>query len=137
MKRRSLAAAIGLVLSLSVPVSGSAQATHVVKFQADPAQHDYRFEPAIIVAHPNDVLVFKVLNGAPHNITFEAADLSPQAHAALNGALPRRSADLASPLLTEPGAEYRVVVPAIPSGRYRFFCLPHRAYDERGELRVE
>jgi plastocyanin len=137
MKPRSSAVAIGLLLSLSVAGSGAAQATHLVKFQADTVQREYRFDPAVIVAHPNDVLVFRVLNGAPHNITFEAAGLSPQAHAALNAALPRRSSDLASPLLTEPGAEYRVVVPAIPPGRYRFFCLPHRAYDERGELRVE
>jgi plastocyanin len=70
-------------------------------------------------------------------VTFEGAGLSPQARAALNAALPRRSADLTSPLLTVPGAEYKVVVPAIPAGRYWFFCLPHRAYDERGELRVE
>jgi len=130
-------AAIVLVLALFVVRSSSAQATHVVKFQADTAAKEYTFEPAVIVAHPHDVLVFKLVNGAPHNITFESADLSPQAHDALNAALPRRSADLTSPLLTAPGTEYRVVVPSIPPGHYHFFCLPHRAYDERGELVVE
>ena len=131
------AVAIALALLLSSTGLASAQATHLVKFQADTAAGEYRFEPAIIVAHPRDVIVFRVVNGAPHNITFESEGLSPQAHSALNAALPRRSADLTSPLLTAPGAEYRVVVPAIPAGRYPFFCLPHRAYDERGELRVE
>jgi len=28
------------------------------------------------------------------------------------------------------------VVPPLPPGTYQYFCLPHRAYDERGELRV-
>lgn len=126
-----------LVLALFVVRSSAAQATHLVKFQADTAAKEYTFEPAVVVARPRDVLVFKLVNGAPHNITFESADLSPQAHDALNAALPRRSADLTSPLLTAPGAEYRIVVPSIPAGRYHFFCLPHRAYDERGELVVE
>ncbi len=132
--RRS--AAILLVLFLPLARPGAAQSTHLVKFHADTVEGEYRFEPAVVVAHPNDVLVFKVVNGAPHSITFEGDGLSPQAHAALNAALPRRSADLTGPLLTAPGTEYRVVVPAIPPGRYRFFCLPHRAYDERGVLRV-
>jgi plastocyanin len=133
----SSAAIIGLAFTFWPLQSGAAQATHIVKFHADTAAGEYRFEPAVVVAHPHDVLVFQLVNGAPHNVTFESADLSPQAHDALNAALPRRSADLTSPLLTAPGAEYRVVVPSIPPGRYRFFCLPHRAYDERGELRVE
>jgi plastocyanin len=133
----SSAAAICLALVFWPTQPGAAQATHVVKFRADTAAGEYRFEPAVVVVHPHDVVVFQLVNGAPHNITFESADLSPQAHDALNAALPRRSADLTSPLLTAPGAEYRVVVPSIPPGRYRYFCLPHRAYDERGELRVE
>ena len=83
------------------------------------------------------MLVFKLVNGAPHSIVFEARACRPGAREALNGAMPRRSADLSSPLLTENGAEYRMVVPALPPGRYAFFCLPHRAYDMRGELRVK
>jgi plastocyanin len=30
-----------------------------------------------------------------------------------------------------------MVVPQVPPGTYPFFCLPHRAYDMRGELRIE
>ncbi len=136
MKRPSIAAALGFLL-ICLPGSATAQATHLVKFHADTARGEYRFEPTVVAAHAGDVLVFKVVNGAPHNLTFEGAGLSPQARAALNAALPRRSADLTSPLLTEPGAAYKVVVPALPAGRYPFFCLPHTAYDERGTLRVE
>jgi plastocyanin len=137
MTLSSVAAIIAVALPMVSIHSAAAQATHLVKFQADTAAGEYHFEPAVVRAHPHDVIVFQLVNGAPHNITFESAGLSPQAHDALNAALPRRSADLTSPLLTAAGAEYRVVVPSIPAGRYRFFCLPHRAYDERGELRVE
>lgn len=136
MNSFSFVGMIGLVLAW-VPRSLAAQETHVIEFRADTVSRDYRLEPALIVAHPRDILVFKVVNGGPHNVTFEGRGLSPQAHAALNAALPRRAADLTSPLLAADGAEYRVVLPALPPGRYRFFCLPHRAYDERGEVRVE
>ena len=30
-----------------------------------------------------------------------------------------------------------MMVPLMPPGSYRFFCLPHRAYDKRGELEIE
>ena len=29
-----------------------------------------------------------------------------------------------------------MTVPALPAGRYEFFCLPHRAYDMRGILQI-
>jgi plastocyanin len=67
---------------------------------------------------------------------FEAAGLSEEAHEALNGAMSRRAGDLSSPLLTLEGAEYRMVVPQLSPGVYHFYCLPHRAYDMRGQLRV-
>src|SRR3989442_189329 len=73
-------AMLGLVFVLSGVRSSAAQATHLVKFHADTVAGEYRFEPAVIVAHPHDVLVFRLVNGAPHNITFESADLSPQVH---------------------------------------------------------
>jgi plastocyanin len=130
------AAIAALVLTAAAP-SASAQTTHLVKLRADTAAREYLIEPAVVRVHPGDVVVFQVESGAPHSISFEAGGLSPQAHAALNSALPRRAADLSGPLLVKDGAEYRFVVPAIPPGTYTFFCLPHRAYDERGTLRVE
>ncbi|MEO8226557.1 MAG: hypothetical protein ABI637_03950, partial [Gemmatimonadota bacterium] len=55
---------------------------------------------------------------------------------ALGAAMPRRVGDLAGPLFG-PDAEYRIVLPALPAGEYRFYCLPHRAYDETAVLVVE
>jgi plastocyanin len=128
------------VCSLGFLVSSAsllmAQRVHEIRMNANPNKEVYRFNPAQVTARPGDVLVFKVAGGPPHSIVFEGAGLSETGRAALNGAMSRRSADLSSPLLTTEGAEYRIVVPAIAPGTYSFFCLPHRAYDMRGELQI-
>jgi plastocyanin len=126
-----------LLLSASLFSRGFAQATHVVRLVADPGKQEYRFEPSVVTVRPNDVVVFRVVSGAPHSVVFEGAGLSSQAHGALNAALVRRAGDLSSPLLTNSGLEYRLVVPSLEPGSYPFFCLPHRAYDMRGELQVK
>jgi plastocyanin len=131
---RSAVVATGMLLSTATP--GMAQRVHEIRMEANPDKDVYRFSPAQVTARPGDVLLFKVASGSPHSIVFEGANLSETARAALNGAMSRRSADLSSPLLTSDGTEYRIVVPAIATGRYSFFCLPHRAYDMRGELRI-
>lgn len=113
-----------------------AQATHEIRMEADDKRGEYRFVPARVSARPGDLLVFRTVSGAPHSVIFEAAGLSEDAHEAMNGAMSRRSADLSSPLLTRNGVEYRITVPALAKGTYAFFCLPHRAYDMRGELTV-
>jgi plastocyanin len=115
----------------------AAQQTHVVQLIGDADKQEYRFEPARLAVRPNDVVVFRVASGAPHSVVFEGGELSPGIRGAFNSALPGRSGDLSSPLLTATGKDYRMVVPQVPAGRYRFFCLPHRAYDMSGELVVQ
>jgi plastocyanin len=124
------------LLMVAAAATAAAQTEREIRLQVNAEREQYRFVPARTVARPGDVLVFKVVSGAPHSIVFDAAGLSPQAHDALNAALPRRTADLASPLLTTDGTEYRMIVPALPHGSYRFYCLPHRAYDMHGEIQV-
>ena len=128
---------ITALVSMCLTSRGSAQTTHVVRLIAQPSKKEYRFEPAVVTVKPNDVVVFRVVSGAPHSVVFEGAGLSPQARGALNAALVRRGGDLSSPLFTNSGTEYRLVVPALDPGSYPFYCLPHRAYDMRGELQVE
>jgi plastocyanin len=113
------------------------QTVHIVRLEVDPAKEVYRFVPARVTARPGDVLRFRVSSGSPHNIAFEGDKLPPGAREALNSAMPARIGDLSGPVLEGAGAEYRFVVPALPPGRYPFFCTPHRAYDMRGELVVE
>ena len=112
-----------------------AQEVHEIRMEAR-GPREFRFDPASIEARRGDVLLFRAMSGSPHSVVFERQGLSAEAREKLNAALPRRAGDLSSPLLTD-GTEYRVVIPALPSGRYRFFCLPHRAYDMRGEFTVK
>ena len=121
---------------LSWPAAAQAQKVHEVRLEANSERDTYRFNPDRVTARPGDVVVFKAVSGVPHSIVFEGAGLSEQAHEALNGAMSRRAGDLSSPLLTLQGAEYRIVVPQLAPGTYHFFCLPHRAYDMRGQLRI-
>jgi plastocyanin len=130
---RTFAALAGL-LALGVE-RAAAQEVHEIQMVAD-GKGEFRFAPASVSARRGDVLLFKAVSGAPHSVVFEGKDLTAQVRDKFNGALPRRSGDLSSPLLTE-DSEYRFVVPpGIPAGTYRFFCLPHRAYDMRGEVTV-
>ena len=136
MRRSLVTISAALLMSVTLAGTGQAQRVHEIKLEANPGRDVYRFVPANVAARPGDVLLFRTVSGTPHSIVFEGAGLSAAAHEALNGAMSRRAGDLSSPLLSPDGAEYRVVVPAIPPGSYQFFCLPHRAYDMRGTLRV-
>jgi plastocyanin len=127
---------VALLMLAVIPSTSQAQRVHEIRLEANAARDVYRFVPASVSARPGDVLLFRTVSGTPHSIVFESAGLSAPAHEALNGAMGRRAGDLSSPLLNPDGAEYRIVVPAIAAGQYQFFCLPHRAYDMRGTLRV-
>ena len=135
--RRSFQVSLWFLLLLgALPGRASAQKVREIRIEADAGKEVYRFSPARVTAKPGDVLLFKAVMGTPHSIVFESRKLPGSAREALNGAMSRRSGDLSSPLLAPDGAEYRITVPALPVGTYEFYCLPHRAYDERGVLRI-
>jgi plastocyanin len=125
-----------LVVLVGSTTVAEGQKVHEIRLDANPDKEVYRFTPQLVTARPGDVVLFKAASGAPHSIVFEGAGLSEQAHEALNGAMSRRAGDLSSPLLTLDGSEYRLVIPQLPPGTYHFYCLPHRAYDMRGQLRI-
>ena len=133
MLRHLTSVAVAVALASGVTGSAVAQTVHEIRLSGDADAETYAFAPATVTASPGDVLVFKSVSGGQHGVVFES-DMPAAVRAALNAAMPRRVGDLSGPLLTA-GAEYRIVIPAeMPAGRYRFFCLPHRAYDEVGYL---
>ncbi len=136
MRRLLLSSLWSLMWITWVTATAEAQKVHEIRLEANPEKEIFRFSPAQVSARPGDVILFRAASGTPHSVVFESAGLSGPVREALNGALSRRSGDLSSPLLTPDGAEYRMVVPALPAGRYSFFCLPHRAYDMRGTLQI-
>jgi plastocyanin len=102
-----------------------------------------RFLPAIITARAGDTLAFINGRGGPHNVQFADDSISDAAHRLIDAAMPERpkvawsrDVPLAGPLLVLDGDTYKVVVPALPPGRYRFFCSPHIGGGMRGELVV-
>ena len=102
-----------------------------------------RFSPSLITARVGDTLAFVNGRGGPHNVQFSDDSLSDAAHRLIDAAMPERpkqrwsrEVPLAGPLLVLDGDTYKVVVPALPPGRYRFFCTPHVNGGMRGELVV-
>jgi plastocyanin len=130
--RAMLLATLGLITASSL----AAQTRHVVEVRGDAAADAYSFAPATVTAKPGDVVVFKVVGDGRHSVSFEKT-IAAAAREALNAGMPRRVGDLTGPLLSK-GQEYVLTVSrSLPAGRYRFFCLPHRAYDEVGWLEVK
>jgi plastocyanin len=94
----------------------------------------FRFEPNRINARPGDVLEFVVETGGPYVVGFEAQDLSEADRQLLNEAIPERSGVLRGPVLPAPGSRFRVALPGLPRGSYRFASVTHLAYRMGGVL---
>ena len=133
---RSLVAVACLVLGVGLVWMLEAE-------RKDISLNNNRFIPNVITARVGDTLAFVNGRGGPHNVQFADDSLTDAAHRLIDAAMPERpkqpwSRDVAraSPLLVLDGDTYKVVVPALPPGRYRFFCTPHMNGGMRGELVV-
>jgi plastocyanin len=137
-KARTALSVCGIALAAAVNGgTARAQSSHIVRLEVDDEREVHRFVPARVTAQAGDVILFRVSSGAPHAIAFEGAGLSSAVRSLLEGALGERTAELQGPVLPRNGSEYRFVVPLLPSGRYRFYSSPHRAYQMIGELIVK
>ena len=134
MQRRIRIFAIVAGLVASGVGRAAAQEVHEIRMVSS-GKGEFRFEPASVKVRRGDVLLFRAVSGGPHSVVFQAKGVSAADRERLNEAMPRRAGDLSSPLLTD-GSEYRVVIPALSAGAYKFFCLPHKAYDMKGEVEV-
>jgi len=128
--------ALSLAVSAAVVIRGATE-------RKDVLLNNNRFQPALITARVGDTLAFINGRGGPHNVQFSDDSLPDAAHRLIDAAMPdrpkvvwSRDVPLASPLLVLDGDTYKVVVPALPPGRYRFFCAPHLNGGMRGELIV-
>ena len=97
----------------------------------------YEMAPDELSVGLGDTLVFRVESGGPHSLGIDPQGMTAVAHEGWNRALPRRVGDLRGPLMRQ-NDTYEVVIPrSVPKGKYRIFCLPHRAYDEDLEIEVK
>lgn len=124
---------VGL-LAVVVAAQLAGQTVYEIELRGDLSDGDYGFTPDEISARPGDILRFRVRSGAPHSIAFDSTGLARAAKAALNRAMPGRVSQLRGPLLVKEGETYRMVIPRLPSGGYRFYCLTHQVYEASGTL---
>jgi plastocyanin len=134
MVRFSVCVIAALTVALGRPAG--AQRVHEVRLEQSAGGGAFRFKPAQVTARPGEILEFRVENGGPYQIAFEPADLTPAGRQQLDQALGSRGGALRGPLLTATGDRFRITVPALPPGRYRFFSLLHLAYRMSGTLIV-
>ncbi len=123
------------VLLATVALPAVAQA-HVSVRLVHPGPERFVFEPARVTVKPGDVLEFRVESGGPYVIGFEPADFGPRERALMDAAIPDRTASLRSAVLPRPGSRVQLVLPALPSGSYRFSAVTHIAYRMAGVLVV-
>lgn len=129
--------AISAVLLIGIP-TGPAPAVRSHRIVLTGGENvSYEMSPDDLTVSPGDTLVFRVESGAPHALGIDPQGMTPAVHEAWNQSLLRRVGDLRGPLMRQ-NDSYEVVVPrSVPKGKYRIFCLPHRAYDEDLEIEVK
>lgn len=127
-------ATLGLLSLASSPAL--AQRTHTIKLIHQERTSLYRFDPATITAATGDVLVFTVESGGPYVVAFQPADFPPPALALMTRAIPGGNPELRGPALSGKGDSFRVTIPSLSPGQYRFYSVTHVAYRMTGSLTV-
>jgi len=123
-----------LATALLIPRAAAAQHTAEIRLIRASDGSAYRFSPVEVTARPGEIIDFQVESGGPYLLAFEAADLTPSARRLLAGALGDPAGSLRAPTLSGPGQHFRLAVPALPPGTYRFRSLTHVAYRMEGRL---
>lgn len=127
---------LGLLVGLlcaSLPLSG--QRVHTVALQ-NPSPGVFRFAPDRLSLGGSDVLEFTVESGGPYVIGFLAGDFRPEEVGRLQAALPGGGARLRGPVLEGQGASFRVILPGLRAGTYRFESVTHASYRMQGAFTV-
>lgn len=113
-----------------------AQKVHEIRLLHQEDTDLYRFEPNRIEARPGDILQFTLVSGGPYLVAFEPADFKGPKRAVMAAAIPGGNPELRAPALAKPGDRFRVTLPALQAGSYRFYSVTHVAYRMAGLLVV-
>jgi plastocyanin len=126
-----------VIALLFVAAPAAAQRTQVIRLTRSADGTLFRFEPGRLTVRPGDVLEFRAEKGAPYIVAFEPADLDARTRNLMAAALSNPNRELRSPVLPDSGSRFRMSIPALPHGTYRFFSVTHVAYRMAGLLIVE
>jgi plastocyanin len=124
-----------LLVLCAAPVQ--AQRTKVIRLTRSADGRDYRFIPVRLTVKPGDVVEFRAEAGAPYRVVFEPTDLDARGRSLIAAALSHPRGEPRGPVLADSGSRFRMTVPALAPGPYRFFSLPQAAYRMAGLLLVE
>jgi plastocyanin len=97
----------------------------------------YRFVPSSVTVHVGDVVRFVNKIGGPHNITFWPDSIPAGAQQRLQSNMQNTSGPLTGPLLINSGDATTVSFAGVPSGTYKFYCMPHLALGMKGQIIVQ
>lgn len=137
----SAAAAPAPSTSTTAPAAGSAAMAPVtgqtieVKMVGD--AQGYRFEPANITVKAGDGIKFTTVNGGPHNVAFDPANVPADVQGQLDANISEKMGQLSSALKMNPGESITISFANIKPGKYPFHCTPHLALGMKGEITVQ
>ncbi len=117
------------------PITGT---THEIKMIQD--AQGYRFDPANLTIKAGDGVKFTAVSGFPHNVVFEAANLSAAVRAQLDanfGDGKQEGMELTSKMYVAEGESITISFANIPAGQYPFNCTPHLAMNMKGVITVQ
>jgi len=97
----------------------------------------FRFEPAEVTIKQGDGVRFLMVNGAPHNVAFDATSMSAEAKAALMANMPDQQSELSSKFYFNEGETLTISFAGVPAGTYDFVCTPHLAMNMKGKITVQ
>ena len=124
--------------SAAAPAAATGQ-THDVDMVMEGTS--YKFVPAELTIKVGDAVRFHNKSGGPHNVSFYPDSIPSGAADPLNAGMPdtpaAKMAALQGPLLTEPNSSYTVTFAGVPTGEYKFYCLPHTAFGMKGKITVD
>ena len=113
----------------------AAGATHDVNMVLEGTS--YLFVPAQLTISVGDKVAFHNVSGGPHNAQFWPDSIPAGAAEALSAGMPDQMAPLGGPLVIEQDGVYTVTFAGVPTGEYRFYCLPHLANGMVGVITVQ
>lgn len=117
----------------AAPITGQ---TAEVKMLQD-AEGNYRFDPSDITIKSGDGVKFTMVSGGPHNVSFDPAQIPPNAKAQLSANMQQQVSELSSPMMMNPNETYTISFGRMPPGKYSYHCTPHLAFGMKGTITVQ
>lgn len=96
---------------------------------------EYKYVPANLTIKSGDVVVFKAVSGAGHDVRFWADSIPAGAATALSAGIADKADQLAT-IIVGDGAQTTVSFAGAAAGEYKFYCMPHMAMNMVGKITV-